>query len=93
MSGAVDNTSGTAAPYKGNILLGTTLAFGILAFLVVTLRVVFRATRRKIGISDYCIATAMVSSLGTPFQDLQSDSSWFNANTKSPVDVLHSYGL
>jgi hypothetical protein len=63
MSGAEINSSGTATPYKGNILLGTTLAFGISAFLVVTLRVTFRATRRKIGPSDYCIATAMVSFL------------------------------
>ncbi|KIN07128.1 hypothetical protein OIDMADRAFT_139776 [Oidiodendron maius Zn] len=62
MSGAVDNTSGAAAPFRGNILLGTTLAFGISAFLVVTLRVVFRASRRKIGISDYCIASAMLMS-------------------------------
>ena len=51
-----------AAAFKGNLLLGTTLAFGIAAFLVVTLRVVFRATRRKIGVSDYCILAAMVGS-------------------------------
>lgn len=41
-------------------MLGTTLAFGIAAFLVVSLRLGFRAMHRKLGISDYSIAAAVV---------------------------------
>lgn len=48
-------------PRRGMVLLATTLSFGIAAFLVVALRVGFRASRRTLSISDYCITLAVVS--------------------------------
>ncbi|CEJ90320.1 hypothetical protein VHEMI06111 [[Torrubiella] hemipterigena] len=50
-------------PPRGQILLGTCLSFGITAFLVVLLRVVFRFSRQKFTISDVCISLAVVASM------------------------------
>lgn len=47
-------------PPRGQILLGTCLSFGITAFLIVLLRVVFRFSRQKFTISDVCISLAVV---------------------------------
>lgn len=50
----------SAIPARGQVLLGTAIAFGAASFIVVTMRLVFRASQRKIGISDWCIGIAMV---------------------------------
>jgi hypothetical protein len=56
-------TTAEAGEYRGNILLGCTLGFGIAAFLFVTLRLGFRASRRAIGPSDWCIGIAVARDL------------------------------
>ena len=52
----------SAIPPRGQVLLGTAIAFGAASFIIVTMRLVFRALQRKIGISDWCIGIAMVRS-------------------------------
>ena len=84
MSDSESNSPTPGSPYRGNILLGTTLAFGLSAVLVVTIRIVFRTFRSKIGISDYCIGVAMVKSLHTTWRrrrETALDTEQSNANT------------
>ena len=47
-------------PDRGPILLETALTFGILTFCVVTFRLAFRAHKRWIDGSDWCLAIALV---------------------------------
>lgn len=46
---------------RADVVIGTTLAFGIAATLVVMLRVGYRAAKRTINMSDWCIIIACVS--------------------------------
>lgn len=48
---------------RGPILLWNTFVFGILAILLVALRLGFRGYRRRLDLSDYCILIALVMSL------------------------------
>ena len=45
---------------RGPILLEVTLVFGILAIVVVSLRIGFRWYRRWTDLSDWCLAVALV---------------------------------
>ena len=56
------------AEYHGSVLTSNTLAFGILAFCFVCLRVGFRLYIRKTSASDWVLVTGLVSrSLPLPF--------------------------
>ena len=56
------------AEYHGSVLTSNTLAFGILAFCFVCLRVGFRIHIKKTSASDWVLVIAMVScSLPLPF--------------------------
>ena len=47
--------------YRGSILTSNVLAFGILAFIFVSIRIGFRLYSRKVSASDWVLVVALVS--------------------------------
>ncbi|RFU29849.1 hypothetical protein B7463_g6511, partial [Scytalidium lignicola] len=57
------DVSNLPGPYNGGILTGSCFGFGLVAFIVVVIRVWFRIWKRTIGISDYCIIISVITSI------------------------------
>jgi hypothetical protein len=58
---SADATPAGSGENRADVVLGTSLAFGIAATLVVILRISYRASKRLINASDWCIIIAAVS--------------------------------